>query len=293
MSGYTDGTLIPLATPDGQALLAAATDAGTCTYSRLAPYWAPQVHRRRCGLRSAAVVLNTLAEAEVFAEDGWFDAAAVAGNTGGAAAGNATNDGVGMSGTDSDAGEPPPPPLPPPSPPPPSPPVRPPLPLAVAAAATAGVTAEAVDAQGMTLAQLGALLSATITTVGIPPPPPPPRGPRSPFPAPLTVTVTYADADTDGWGGWPAALRNAACDAAALLVNYEMRVAGQGDALGGHISPVAAWHPPTDRLLIMDVWPATGPVWVPTGVLAAAAATADKGSGRSRGCVALTLGGRG
>jgi len=290
MSGYTDGTLIPLATPDGQALLAAATDAGTCTYSRLAPYWAPQVHRRRCGLRSAAVVLNTLAGAEVFAEDGWFDAAA----------GNAGNGGVGMPGTDSGSGGggPPPPPLPPPSPPPPSPPppsppVRSPLHLAVAAATTAGVTGEAVDARGMTLAQLGALLSATIPPAGIPPPPPPPPGPRSPFPDSLTVTVTYADADTDGWGGWPAALRNAACDAAALLVNYEMRAAGQGDALGGHISPVAAWHPPTDRLLVMDVWPATGPVWVPTGVLAAAAATVDKGSGRSRGCVALTLGGRG
>lgn len=328
MSGYTNGSIIPLASPAGQALLTAATAAGTCTYGRLAPVWASQTGRRRCALRSAAVVLNALAGVAAFSEDAWFSGGGGGedegnghggsdgggggggGNSGasGGGVGDGGGDGSGTAGSggggggsgDEGGGSVPPRPAA--------------AAMAAAAAASVGLSADAVDAAGMTLAQLGALLTAVAAAAGggaarpagapppSPTPPPTSRGGCWPFPAPLSVTVTPAraaavagddrdDEDDGEWAAWPATLRTAVCDTDAVVVNYCMRAAGQGDDLGGHVAPVGGWEPASDRLLLLDVWPETGPCWVTTPALAAAAATVDVRSGRVRRMVELRLGG--
>lgn len=67
-----------------------------------------------------------------------------------------------------------------------------------------------------------------------------------------------------------------------LVANYGRAALGQtGD---GHFSPLAAWHPATDRVLVLDVarfkYP---PHWVPTPLLFDAMCTPDSTSGASRG----------
>ena len=72
-----------------------------------------------------------------------------------------------------------------------------------------------------------------------------------------------------------------------LLVNY-LRT-GIGQEGGGHISPVAAYHAPTDRVLILDVARYRYPsVWVPLASLWQAMRTTDPDSGLSRGLVIVS-----
>lgn len=82
--------------------------------------------------------------------------------------------------------------------------------------------------------------------------------------------------------------RNLADPADALLVNYHRR--GLGQLGGGHISPIGARDPASDRVLILDVstlrYP---PVWVDTAALFQAMGGVDPGSGLSRGWVELSL----
>jgi hypothetical protein len=67
-----------------------------------------------------------------------------------------------------------------------------------------------------------------------------------------------------------------------VLVNYDRRALGQQGA--GHISPLGAYDPASDRLLVLDVaahrYP---PTWVGLGALWAAMATIDGDSGKMRG----------
>lgn len=78
--------------------------------------------------------------------------------------------------------------------------------------------------------------------------------------------------------------RNLANPADRLLVNYDRRLVDQQG--GGHIAPVAAYEPHSDRVLILDVaryrYPA---VWVETRKLWAATRSVDSASGLSRGLV--------
>jgi len=71
-----------------------------------------------------------------------------------------------------------------------------------------------------------------------------------------------------------------------LLANYDRRALGQKG--GGHISPLAAYDPDQDRVLILDVaryrYPA---VWVSTPDLWRAIRSIDTGSGRSRGVLII------
>lgn len=67
-----------------------------------------------------------------------------------------------------------------------------------------------------------------------------------------------------------------------LVVNYDRRILEQSGA--GHISPVGAYHPATDRLLVMDVATYKYPyTWVPVQKLWNAMNTVDRDAGRSRG----------
>ena len=71
-----------------------------------------------------------------------------------------------------------------------------------------------------------------------------------------------------------------------LLVNYDRQALGQ--AGGGHISPLAAYHAATDRVLILDVARYRYPsVWVPLADLWQAIRSTDSSSGRSRGLVVV------
>ncbi len=67
-----------------------------------------------------------------------------------------------------------------------------------------------------------------------------------------------------------------------LLMNYDRRVIGEIG--GGHWSPLAAYHPASDSVLILDVarykYP---PVWAPLKDLWAAGKSPDSVSGTSRG----------
>ena len=71
-----------------------------------------------------------------------------------------------------------------------------------------------------------------------------------------------------------------------LVANYLRPTLGQ--AGGGHIAPLAAFHAPSDRVLILDVARYRYPsVWVPVADLWAAIRTLDSTSGRSRGLVTI------
>ena len=72
----------------------------------------------------------------------------------------------------------------------------------------------------------------------------------------------------------------------AVLVNYHMTTAGQRP-FGGHFSPLAAYHAPSGRFLVLDVWPDTGPCWLNGRFLWAAMASTDPDSGHSRGWVEI------
>ena len=67
-----------------------------------------------------------------------------------------------------------------------------------------------------------------------------------------------------------------------VLLNYHMSTAGQRP-FGGHFSPLAAFHAPSGRFLVLDVWPQTAPCWVSGELLWAALVGTDSDSGRSRG----------
>lgn len=72
-----------------------------------------------------------------------------------------------------------------------------------------------------------------------------------------------------------------------LLVNYLRPTIGQEG--GGHISPLAAYHAPTDRVLILDVARYRYPsVWVPLASLWQSIRTTDPDSGLSRGLVIVS-----
>lgn len=80
--------------------------------------------------------------------------------------------------------------------------------------------------------------------------------------------------------------RNLSEPADRLLVNYDRKAVGQ--AGGGHISPLAAYDPRSDRVLILDVaryrYPAA---WVAVPDLWRAVRTIDGGTGRSRGLLTI------
>jgi hypothetical protein len=72
-----------------------------------------------------------------------------------------------------------------------------------------------------------------------------------------------------------------------LVVNYDRRVLGQTGA--GHISPLGAFDPDTDRVLVLDVAAHRYPyTWVPVSRLWSAMNTIDNDSGLARGYLLIT-----
>ena len=66
-----------------------------------------------------------------------------------------------------------------------------------------------------------------------------------------------------------------------------MNILGQGDKWGGHHTPLGGYHEPTDRLLILDVWPHTESCWATVKDVYTAMNDVDSASGLKRGyCIA-------
>ena len=125
------------------------------------------------------------------------------------------------------------------------------------------VSAELVRRQGMTLAELAALLSSN------------------------GVAAEAIHGDQLTLEQFSALLRtNLSQPGDRLLANYLRPSLGQ--AGGGHIAPLAAFHAASDRVLILDVARYRYPsVWVPVADLWTAIRTIDSTSGRSRGLVTI------
>ncbi len=134
-----------------------------------------------------------------------------------------------------------------------------------AAEATRAVLAPArVARRGMTLQQLRALLAST------------------------GVKATAIHGSAIDLAAFRRLLRSSLADPGdRLLVNYLRPTIGQ--AGGGHISPLAAFHAPSDRVLLLDVARYRYPsVWVPVEALWRAMRTLDSDSGLSRGLVVVS-----
>lgn len=72
-----------------------------------------------------------------------------------------------------------------------------------------------------------------------------------------------------------------------VVVNYDRKALGQSGA--GHISPIGAFSPPADHLLVMDVATYKYPyTWVPVPKLWSAMNTVDSDSGKTRGYLLVT-----
>jgi len=101
--------------------------------------------------------------------------------------------------------------------------------------------------------------------------------------------MTYFASDTTLDDFRSVAQRNLATSGDFVLVNYERAALGQVRV--GHISPLAAYNPQTDRFLILDVaayrYP---PVWVSAQSLWEAMNTRDRTSERTRGCAVVRAG---
>ncbi len=138
--------------------------------------------------------------------------------------------------------------------------------LFAAPAGRAFATAESVGRRGMTLVQLAGLLAA--------------QG----------VSVQRWHGDQLSLSQFRGLLRRNLSDPDdRLLVNYHRPSLGQ--AGGGHISPLAAYDPSGDRVLILDVARYRyAAVWVGTEALWRSIRTVDPDSGASRGLVRISRG---
>ncbi len=126
------------------------------------------------------------------------------------------------------------------------------------------ISPELVSRQGMTLDQLGQLLGSY----------------------PVKVQVHHAaDSNLEQFRQQVMQTLNQTDN--FLLVNYLRKEINQDR--GGHISPIAAYHKGSDRILILDVsrykYP---PVWVKTAELWQAMNTQDSVSGQTRGYVLVS-----
>lgn len=123
------------------------------------------------------------------------------------------------------------------------------------------VSPEVVSKRGMTLVQLGGLLTSHAAKVKV-----------------------YYGADVDLNQFRSLLVRNLSTRDNFTIINYLRKSVGQ--ERGGHISPIAAYNQKTDRFLILDVsrykYP---PVWVKAVDLWQAIRTIDSDSGKTRGFV--------
>jgi len=136
--------------------------------------------------------------------------------------------------------------------------------LLPAAAGRSPLTAALVSRRGMTLAELEQLLAA------------------------LGLTVRRVHGDQLSLVALRTLLvRGLADPSDRLIVNVERSALGQGP--GGHISPLAAYHAPSDSVLLMDVaryrFPAA---WIQLADLWRSMRTLDSQSGRARGLVIVS-----
>lgn len=131
-------------------------------------------------------------------------------------------------------------------------------------AVAAIVPAATVAAEGVTLAQLEAMLNANED---------------------VQATLTHASATTlEAFRTLAVSHLNSST--VFVLVNYFRQALGQEG--GGHVSPVAAYHAGADAFLVLDVSQYKyAPAWVPASLLFASMEAVDPSSGLARGFVVV------
>lgn len=136
-------------------------------------------------------------------------------------------------------------------------------------AAGEAVSGEKLAVSGLTLPELGGMLAA----LG------------------LEAEVRHAEGPVAGAAGEREALLRAlrAAPNQLVILNYHMSTAGQVP-FGGHFSPLAAYNASARRLLVLDVWPYTGPCWCTEDRIWAAMGAEDSESGKPRGWIAVRFG---
>ena len=98
-----------------------------------------------------------------------------------------------------------------------------------------------------------------------------------------TVTTVFAsDADVSTFREDAKKALSALDSSSSACVNYHMETLGQEPPYGHH-SPLAAYHAPTDRFLIMDTWYTTKECWAEAETLFKAMDTIDSDSNKTRG----------
>eukprot|EP00729_Bicosta_minor_P008732 gene8733-4699_t len=86
----------------------------------------------------------------------------------------------------------------------------------------------------------------------------------------------------------------AAADGGAIVADEQVRRVGmtldqaRQVPYGGHLSPIAAFHEPSDAILIMDVWYETEPVWATVETVWNAILGLDSESKKPRGLLVVT-----
>jgi len=102
------------------------------------------------------------------------------------------------------------------------------------------------------------------------------------------TTIHYASVSTVD--RFRASVSSALAARPPAMVGINFHRSGLGEVGGGHMSPIAAFEPTSDKLLLLDVsrykYPA---VWVDTAALFAAMNTTDSSSGQSRGWVTVAM----
>ncbi|XP_072045096.1 uncharacterized protein [Amphiura filiformis] len=72
-----------------------------------------------------------------------------------------------------------------------------------------------------------------------------------------------------------------------VIANFDEYDLQQDFTVHGHFSPLAAYHAPTDRFLLLDTWMNTVDVWVKTEDMFAAMKTIDSDTNKYRGFIIL------
>lgn len=132
------------------------------------------------------------------------------------------------------------------------------------------------DGRGVGLRQLRDFLAAGLTAFGI---------------ADADVgAVPLANPSDDGLAGFRDCLRACEADPGRFIIAhyYMAAVIGSGDY--GHFSPIGAYDPARDRVLILDVYRVElEPYWVPAERLFAGMATISRADGEPRGYLTVGL----
>ncbi|XP_033124945.1 glutathione gamma-glutamylcysteinyltransferase 2-like isoform X2 [Anneissia japonica] len=74
----------------------------------------------------------------------------------------------------------------------------------------------------------------------------------------------------------------------SVIINYDLKVIYPHQNVGGHFSPLCAYHEESDRFLILDTWPKTEECWVKSDHLFNSMNTVDPSVSKTRGYIIVS-----